>query len=163
MRRNDELATLKESMLAPDLILAKVRNADTVPLAHEGQVALSLVNGSRTLEEICRESPLGDYVTYDTISELLSSQQIMIVDPSQVVRITSRRAKRTPITWSPIFAAISLVVGSALLGIGVGPLLEASRGKAGWLPAEAIERRTEVRVHLEHDVAKLRDSAGGDR
>jgi len=163
MRRGDELATLKESMLAPDLLLAKVRNADSVPLPHDGQMVLTLVNGARTIEEICAESPLGDYLTYDAISDLLSTQQIMIVDPAQAVHLIARRARRTPITWSPIFAAISLVVGSALFGVGLEPLLHDSRGDTGWLSPEAIERRAEVRVHLEHDVAALRETLGRDR
>jgi hypothetical protein len=158
MRRNDELATLKESMLAPDLILAKVRNADSVPLPHEALVVTGLVNGQRTIDEICAESPLGEYLTYDTISELLSSQQIMIVDPSQAVRVGPRRAKRTPFVWTPVLAALSLMVGSALLGIGLHPLLSRTSEDQDWLPREAVERRAEVRANLEAEVALLRAS-----
>ncbi len=163
MRRNDELATLKESMLAPDLILAKVRNADSVPLPHEALVVMRLVNGDRTLDEICRESPLGDYLTYDTVSELLSSQQIMIVDPSQRVRVGPRRAARTPFVWSSLAAAVSVIVGSVLLGLGLHPLLSRAGQETDWLPREAVERRVEVRSHLQAEVAFLRDSVRRDR
>ena len=155
MRRNDELATLKESLLAPDLVLARVKDADPVPLPREATLVLRLVNGQRTLEEIRRLSPLGEYVTYDTVSNLLGRQQIMVIDPSLAAKVAPRRPSRAPLSWSVILAAGSLVLGSLLLGSGLEPLLRGTR-HADWLPSEVSARRNAVRSRLAQDVASLR-------
>ena len=134
MRRNDELATLKESMLAPDLILARVMDAEPQPLPRECTVVMNLVNGHRTIEEICRISPLGEYITYDAVSELLGRQQAMIVDPQDVVDLTLTRADRRRVSGPAAIALLSLVLGSILLGTGMGPLLRHSSTASSWLP-----------------------------
>ncbi len=158
MRRNDELLTLKESMLAPDLVFARVQDAETQPLPRDCVAALGLVDGRRTLEEICVVSPLGEYMTYDAISELLSRQQIMIVEPGEVEQIPSVTARGSLVSWPAMAAALSLVVGSLLLGSGVGALTDRSAQGRGWLPEEVEARRDRIRVELRAEIATLRDT-----
>ncbi len=158
MRRNDELATLKESMLAPDLILARVKDAEPQPLPRECTVVMNLVNGRRTIEEICRISPLGEYLTYDGVSELLGRQQVMIVDPQDVVDLNLPRADRRHVSGPAAVALVSLVLGSILLGTGMGPLLRHSATAASWLPPHVADRRAAVRDQLRSDVMELRRS-----
>ncbi len=155
MRRNDELATLKESMLAPDLILAQVPDPESQPLPRECTVVLKFVDGGSTIEEICRVSPLGEYLTYDAVSELLSRQQVMIVDPRDAVRIASPRAHRKRVSGPAVAAALSLLLGSLLLGSGIQPLLARS-APAGWLPQEVAGRRADARDGLRGEVIRLR-------
>jgi hypothetical protein len=158
MRRNDELATLKESMLAPDLILARVKDAETQPLPRECTVVLNLVSGRRTIDEICRLSPLGDYLTYDAVSELLSRQQVMIVDPQDVVDLAVPRASRHRVSVPAAAAVLSLILGSLLLGTGMGPLLRSTTTTPSWLPPRVAERRAAVRDQIRTDVMELRRS-----
>ncbi len=158
MRRNDELATLKESMLAPDLVLARSSDAGPEPLPRECTVVLGLIDGRRSIEDLCKVSPLGEYLTYDAISELLSRQQVMIVDPRDIALLTPAGAPRPAISWSAVAAVLSLIVGSLLLGSGLGPLLAHSSRGVSWLPDGAVERRVEARDQLRADVTALRQS-----
>jgi len=158
MRRNDELATLKESMLAPDLILARVKDAESQPLPRECTVVLNLVNGRRTIDGICRISPLGEYLTYDAVSELLSRQQVMIVDPQDVVDLALPRPDRHRVSVPAAAAVLSLILGSVLLGTGMGPLLDHTNSMSSWLPDDVAARRAEVRDRLRAEVMDLRRS-----
>ncbi len=158
MRRNDELATLKESMLAPDLVLAVVEDADMQPLPRDCTVALGLVDGRRTIEEICGISPLGEYMTYDAISELLSRQQIMIVEPDESERFAPPPAPSPLLSWPAVAGALSIVLGSLLLGSGLAPLMERSVRDRGWLSAEVEANRDQIRAEVRADVIALRET-----
>jgi hypothetical protein len=159
MRRNDELVTMKESMLAPDLILAQVEDAPSQPVPRECVVVLRLVDGERTIEEISRLAPMGEFLTYDAIAELLGRQLIMIVDPHDAVRRSRKKVKRSPTSLSAMTAFLLLILGSAILGSGLGPILSRSRGDADWLPASAMERRGEVRAIVSAQARELIPSA----
>jgi hypothetical protein len=154
MRRADELATMKESMLAPELILARVDDAPGGPLPRECAVALKLIDSRRSIQEICRLSPLGDYLTYEAITELLGRQKIMIVDAEDARRAPGPRARKRPVAWSALIALLALLAGSSLLGLGLQPLLARSRSDAGWLPADVAARRQELRVAVRAEVER---------
>ncbi len=158
MRRNDELATLKESMLAPDIVLAVVEDGDKQPLPRDCMVALGLVDGRRSLEELCAVSPLGEYMTYDAISELLSRQQIMIVEPDETERFTAPAPPSPLLSWPAVAAAMSLVLGSLLLGSGLAPLMQRSVRDRDWLPAEVQTSRNQIRAEVRADVLALRET-----
>jgi hypothetical protein len=116
---------------------------------------LKLVDGERTIEEISRLDPMGEYLTYDAISELLGRQLIMIVDPADAVPRARKRTGRAPTSLSAVGGILLLLVGSAILGAGLHPLLAHSRGEGGWLPGETAERRTEVQAVVSEQVREL--------
>jgi hypothetical protein len=148
MRRADELTTMKESMLAPDLVLALVEDAPSEPLPREMGLVLRLIDGKKTIDAICHASPLGDYLTYEAISNLLSREKIMIVHPKEApVRSGSARS-RPRVSLSALGAILCLIVGSALLGAGLNPLLARGQQDAPWLGQEVAERRDAVRSAL---------------
>ncbi len=155
MRRRDELATLKQSMLAPDLVLAPVGGSSTEPLPRECTLVFGFVNGGRNISEICRLSPLGDYDTYEAISELLGRQRIMIVDPEEAASNGFGRGSGLRLSWPAMAAVVSFVLGSALLGIGLSPILERTRVAESWLDDEVQARRVAAREHLEMRVNDL--------
>jgi hypothetical protein len=139
MRRNDELATLKGSLIASDLVLAKAPNPPAQPLPHECVVVLNLVDGRRTVEEISRLSPMGDYLTYDAIAELLGRQSVIVMDPLHAARL---RQGRLEFRFSPVSLALLVgpVILSAILGAAVRLWLPGPRGES-WLPAAVAEPR----------------------
>ena len=155
MRRRDELATLKQSMLAPDLVLARAQSPSSEPLPRECSLVLNLVDGRRTIDAICRVCPMGEYEAYEAISELLGRQQIAIVDPDDPSSSAYRNAADWRLSWPAVAAVMSFVLGSVLLGAGVGPLLERSRTSGWWLHEEVLESRAEARTQIEQSVAEL--------
>jgi len=155
MRRADELATMKESMLAPELSLARAEDAPSGPLPRECTVVLRLLENPRTILELCRISPLGDYLTYEAITELLGRQKIMIVDPEEALRLGLRRKTGKNFSSAGVAALLCLLAGSALLGSGLAPLLARSRSQSGWLDPAVASRRSAVRQELGHDVDAL--------
>lgn len=158
MRRADELTTMQESMLAPDVLLARVDSTGREPLPRECTIVLKLVDGTKTVQELCRSSPLGDFLTYEAITELLGRQKIMIVDAEHLQSMAAARRPRPKISWAALGAIISLVVGSALLGTGVNPLLARSGRDRGWLDPEVAASRAEVRVALRSEVKRLQQT-----
>ena len=155
MRRMDELATMKESMLAPDLLLAQVREAPSDPLPRETTLVLKLIDGTQTIEEICKLSPLGEYLTYEAIADLLKRQRIMIVDSQQAGIHTGSKQSRVKVSWPTLAAILALVAGSALLGTGLNPLLSKSKSSDGFLDTEVVERRAETRTLIQEQVETL--------
>jgi hypothetical protein len=156
MRRADELTTMQESMLAPDIMLARVKSAPREPLPRECTIVLKRVDGTKTIHELCRSSPLGDFLTYEAITELLGRQQIMVLDPKDTRRIAPAHKPRTRVSWSALTAILALVLGSMLLGAGLEPLLVKSAQYSGWFSEDVSQRRTEVREALRTDVEHLR-------
>jgi hypothetical protein len=157
MRRADELVTMQESMLAPNLLLARVKSAPREPLPRECTIALKMVDGTKTIQELCRTSPLGDFLTYEAIAELLGRQQIMIVDPEDSRRMAPPRPQGPHISWAALGAIISMVVGSVLLGAGLQPLLERSSSD-DWMGSQVQERRAETQSTLAAEVEKLQST-----
>jgi len=154
MRRNDELSTLKDSLIASDMVLARAPNPPSTPLPRECMVVLSTIDGRRTVEEICRRSPMGEYLTYDAIAELLGRQQAIIMDPNQAARLAQAeksRVRLTPLAWALLLIP---AVASVLLGTVTGPLL-ASTAKLTWLPQVTTQHRAEEREHLRGECLRL--------
>jgi len=155
MRRADELATMQESMLGPDVLLAQVKNAPRDPLPRECTIVLKLVDGVKSIQEICRVSPLGDFVTYEAITELLGRQQIMIADSGDTKRMVLKRPKAA-ISWSALFAILLVAAGSALLGIGLNPLIAESNRRAEWMDEATATHRADLQAEVAVEVASLR-------
>ena len=155
MRRMDELATMKESMLAPDLLLAQIREAPSDPLPRETTLVLKLIDGTQTIEEVCKLSPLGEYLTYEAIADLLKRQRIMIVDSQQAGVRTGPKRSGVKLSWPTLAAILALVAGSALLGTGLNPLLSKSKSSDGFLDTEVAERRAETRTLIREHVETL--------
>jgi len=155
MRRADELATMQESMLGPDVLLAQVKNAPREPLPRECTIVLKLVDGTKSIQEICRISPLGDFVTYEAITELLGRQQIMVADSGDTKRMVLKRPKAA-MSWSALFAILFVAAGSALLGIGLGPLIAESNRHGEWMNEGTAVRRAELQAEVAVQVESLR-------
>ena len=155
MRRADELATMKESMLGPDVVLGRVADAPSEPLPRECMVVLRLLETPMSILELSHASPLGDYLTYEAVTELLGRQKIMIVDSAEAKEMAGRNRKSNRLSPSGVAAIVTLLIGSIFLGSGMAPLLERSRAGAGWIDPEVAARRTEVRRELQRDVTRL--------
>ena len=87
VRRMDELATIKQAVLAPDLHL--VQSGDLVDrsgLSRELLVVYDLVGESIPVEALVAGSPLGEYSTYEAISSLLESGHLAVDPCPPVVR-----------------------------------------------------------------------------
>jgi hypothetical protein len=158
MRRTDELATLKGSLISAELVLAKAPNPPSQPLPRECMVVLSLVDGRSTVEEISRRSPMGDYLTYDAIAELLGRQMVLVMDASQAARLDRGRAwgfRLSPISVGLVFLPIVL---SLCFGALVAPRLHTVDPTESWLPASVTQHRKEHRDQLRLEVHRLRRS-----
>ena len=155
MRRADELATMKESMFAPDVALARIPDAPPGPLPRECTIVLKLLDQPRTILEVCQLSPLGDFLTYEAISELLGRQRIMIVDAVEARRLGNRPKVEASFSLAAFGGILFLLVGSVLLGTGFAPLLARSRPESGWLGAEATARRALIAAEVESQITSL--------
>ena len=154
MRRNDELATLKDSLIGSDMVLAKAPNPPGGPLPKECTVVLKLVDGRRTVAEICAKSPMGDYLTYEAITELLGRQELIVLDAEQAARLRSRehgKIRFSPLAW---VAVLVPVAASVFLGLFAGPLLAGDPDR-GWLPGEVAASRAEVRTQVTNEISRL--------
>jgi hypothetical protein len=150
VRRMDELATIKQAVLAPDLHL--MRSSDSIDrssLSRELLVVYDLVQGSTMVETIVARSPLGEYSTYEAISALLETGSL-VVDPCPPAvpaddgRQQARAPRaRVPVThriglapWAMVVVACS---GSLILALLLKPFLH---GHAkGLLPVEVQAAR----------------------
>lgn len=158
MRRMDELATIKQAVLAPDLYL--IRGSETLDrgsLSRELLVVCDMVQESLTVESLVARSPLGEYSTYEAISALLETG-ILVVDPCPpppsiesgpiplelVVPVS-----RTPLysTWAGVGV---LTAASLLLGLALGPLLR--QQARGLVPLEVAEARHRTDLAMAREV-----------
>ena len=155
MRRADELATMKESMFAPDLTLARVEDAPPGPLPRECTIVLRLLNQPRTILELCQLSPLGDFLTYEAISELLGRQRIMIIDSSEARRLGGTQKLVETFSFAAFAGILTLLVGSVLLGTGFAPLLAHSRPNSGWIDPGSTSRRAQTTTEVESQLQAL--------
>jgi len=155
MRRADELATMKESMFAPDLTLARVEDAPPGPLPRECTIVLRLLDQPRAILELTQLSPLGDFLTYEAISELLGRQRIMIVDSDEARRLGGKQKVVASFSFSAFAGIMTLLIGSVLLGTGFAPLLAHSRPDSGWLDPGVTGRRAQVTTEVESQLSSL--------
>lgn len=157
MRRKDELATLKDSFIASDHVLAKAPNPPSGPLPRECTVVLSLIDGKRTVEQIAAASPLGEYLTYESVAELLGRQQIIVLDPAHAGLLKSTVANdRIPAAgWAALVAPLLV---SLALGAVLGPLIAPRHRSSGWLPERIAEERRALGDQMRIEVIRLRHS-----
>ena len=154
MRRSDELTTLRDSLISSDLVLTRAPNPPPDPLPRECTVVLNLVDGKRTVEDVCRRSPMGDYLTYDAVAELLGRQQVIVVDAVHAARLAGRRSLNPGlgvVAWALLVIPVGL---SFLLGGILGPRI-ASPAAEGWLPSTVEAHRAAERAALIHEVLRL--------
>lgn len=162
MRRLDELATIKQAVLAPDLHLLRSPDAiDRARLSREQLVVYDFVAESTSVENVVARSPLGEYSTYEVISGLLESG-IFVVDPCPPPEPVSGSpapmdvvvpgATRPHVSaWAGL---VGLTVASLLLGAALGPVLH---GHAhGLLPGDVSEARRRTDVALARVVFQAR-------
>jgi hypothetical protein len=146
MRRMDELATIKQTVLAPDLYLLRSSDAiDRSELSRELLVVYDLVSGSTSVEQVVARSPLGEYTSYESISALLESG-LLVVDscppetvsgPQPVVpqkKAAVKPARPVTATWGAVMA---ITAGSLLFGLALGPLLR--NHSEGFVPRDIAE------------------------
>jgi len=147
MRRMDELATIKQAVLAPDLyLLQSPETIDRGSLSRELLVVCDMVQRSITVEGVVATSPLGEYSTYEAISALLEAG-VLIVDPcpplapidlgpAPLELVVPVLRKPVMSTWAGVLV---LSAASICLGLALGPTL---RGQArGLVPPEVAQAR----------------------
>ncbi len=167
MRRMDELATIKQAVLAPDLYLLRSEDpVDRGDMSRELLVVFDLVRESTTVETLVAHSPLGEYTTYEVISTLLN-QGALVVDPcppppsddlNPAPLEVVMPVRRQPIysTWAGV---LILTVVSAGFGLASG---NAFRNRSiGLLPREIAEARHRADVALATEVYEA--ATGQDR
>jgi hypothetical protein len=113
------------------------------------------------VEAVCRQSPLGEYLTYEAISGLLSRSRIIMLHPKDAPRI-QMPMHGPKVSWSALAAILFLIAGSTLLGSGMHPLLSRSDGDGPWLGQDVAARRGEIRAAVLTHVETLRRTAGRD-
>lgn len=158
MRRMDELATIKQAVLAPDLHLLRAPSSiDRSRMSREQLVVFDMVVDSTPVEAIVARSPLGEYNTYEIIQSLLE-QQIFVVDPCPPP--AAARTSPAPMevfvpgsavpvasTWAGILA---LTLASIALGAALGSTL---RGHAlGLVPRDVSDARRRSDTILAREV-----------
>lgn len=158
MRRMDELATIKQAVLAPDLHLIRgTESIDRGSLSRELLVVCDMVQESLTVESLVARSPLGEYSTYEAISALLESG-ILVVDPCppppslesgpiplELVVPVSRKPIYS--TWAGVGV---LTAVSLLLGFALGPVLR--QNARGLVPVHVAEARHRTDQALAREV-----------
>jgi len=147
VRRMDELATIKQAVLAPDLhLLACGDTVDLSSLSRELLVVLDLVQQTTPVEALVARSPLGEYSTYEAISALLESGWLVVdpcppavaVEPISASTLVSLPAAPR-ILFRPWAAVMAICAGSLILGLMLKPLLH---GQAiGLLPPSVDDAR----------------------
>lgn len=158
MRRMDELATIKQAVLAPDLYLLQSSEAiDRSSLSRELLVVCDMVQRSTTVESVVAASPLGEYSTYEAISSLLDAG-VLIVDPCPPEAAIEQGpaplemvvpALRKPVmsTWAGILVLTAASIG---LGLALGPALR--QQALGIVPPEVAEARHRMSHALASEV-----------
>jgi len=158
MRRMDELATIKQAVLAPDLHLLRSDDpVDRGEMSRELLVVYDLVARSTPVETLVGRSPLGEYSTYEAISALLD-QGALVVDPCppppspdphpaplEVVMPVSRQPIYS--TWAGV-AILTLV--SVAFGLASGSAFR--HHSRGLFPAAVIEARHRADTALAREV-----------
>lgn len=141
VRRMDELATIKQAVLAPDLHLLQAGDPmDRSLLSRELLVVFDLVRQSTPVESLVARSPLGEYSTYEAISALLETGRL-VVDPCppppseepveipfQAVLPTTRRI----VDFAPWAAVAGITLMSLTMGVAFRPVLHSHSN--GFLP-----------------------------
>jgi hypothetical protein len=158
MRRMDELATIKQAVLAPDLYLLQSPDGyDRANLSRELLVVCDMVQRSTTVESLVAASPLGEYSTYEAISALLEAG-VLVVDPCppppSVETGPAPLELRVPVARQPVMSTwagvVALSMASICLGFALGPVL---RGQAtGFVPVEVAAARDRADQALTREV-----------
>ena len=161
VRRMDELATIKQAVLAPDLHLLKSSDkVERSSVSRELLVVYDLVQGSTMVETIVARSPLGEYSTYEAISALLETGTL-VVDPCppatphederHEVRITRARVAVTrQISLAPWALLIVACSASLIMALLLKPVLH---GHArGLMPVEVEAARFQADGALAREV-----------
>jgi len=158
MRRMDELATIKQAVLAPDLYLLQSPDGfDRGSLSRELLVVCDMVQRSMTVENLVAASPLGEYSTYEAISALLEAG-VLVVDPcppppsldsgpAPLEMVVPVSRKPVVSTWAGV-AALSFV--SICLGLALGPVLRSQA--RGFVPMAVAEARRRADQALAREV-----------
>lgn len=173
MRRLDELATIKQTVLAPDLYLIHAdETVDRSSLSRDLLVVYDMVEGSTTVEALVARSPLGEYSTYEAISGLLEAGTLA-VDPSPPpptievgptpleVAVPIQRKQSVSSTWAGV---TGMTLASICLGLALGPILrhharglypqdvEEARAVANEAMARAVYESTTGRTPTSHEL-----------
>jgi hypothetical protein len=157
VRRMDELATIKQAVLAPDLHLLKASESlDRSLLSRELLVVLDLVRNSTSVETIVAHSPLGEYSTYEAISALLETERL-VVDPCPPLRTEEAVVvprKRVTVTrhlnLAPWALALALSSASLIVALLLKPALHGH--SEGLLPPDVENARFHADAVLAREV-----------
>jgi hypothetical protein len=119
-----------------------------------------LLEHPRTIIELTQLSPLGDFLTYEAISELLGRQRIMIVDSDEARRLGGNQKIVATFSFAAFAGIMTLLLGSVLLGTGFAPLLAHSRPDSGWLDPGVTGRRAKITAEVESQLSALGVTSG---
>lgn len=158
MRRMDELATIKQAVLAPDLyLLQSPESIDRSTLTRELLVVCDMVKKSITVENVVAASPLGEYTTYESISALLDAG-VLIVDPCPPEEVAESGPAplelAAPVLKKPMmstWAGVLLLSAASIgLGLALGPVLH--HQAVGLVPPEVANARHRMNEALAAEV-----------
>ena len=110
VRRVDEIAVFREKVPSPRVVVAHHQPPPTeVKLEQNEQKVLALVNGVRTLEDVARESGLGEFETTKIVYNLLRSRFLEVVKEADIrdgLGVMDERLGNVIETFNSIFRKI---------------------------------------------------------
>ncbi len=119
MRRIDESARIKQ-LYSPAAVLRRRDPPDELDLAEEEKWILGLIDGKRPIQEILSKSRLGEFETYEILSEFVQAGAAEVAQWSSDVEPEEKtvepvRKTRGPVQVLTVAVALLVIVGTSFL------------------------------------------------
>ncbi|MFH0777275.1 MAG: DUF4388 domain-containing protein [Candidatus Eisenbacteria bacterium] len=119
MRRIDESARIKE-LYSPSVVLRQKESPKGKELAEEEKWVLSLMDGKRPIREVLAKSRLGEFETYEVISDLIEAGLAEVAEWSSTqVEDVAPEPARTVRDLMPAFGTAFVVILMAVASFGL--------------------------------------------
>jgi hypothetical protein len=119
MRRIDESARIKQ-LYSPSLILRTKESSEKTELAEEEKWVLSLMDGRRSIREILANSRMGEFDTYQIISDLIDAGLAEVAEwPAEPVEAITEESAAKARGLVPTFGIAFVVILIALVSFGL--------------------------------------------
>ncbi|MCX5800696.1 MAG: DUF4388 domain-containing protein [Candidatus Eisenbacteria bacterium] len=119
MRRLDESARIKQ-LYSPSLILRHKESSQKPELPEEERWVFGLMDGRRPIREILAKSRMGEFETYEVISDLIDAGLAEVAEwPAEPVEALPQEPVATGKDLVPAFGIVFVVILIALASFGV--------------------------------------------
>jgi hypothetical protein len=164
MRRLDESARIKQ-LYSPSLILRPKESSDKAELVEEEKWVLSLMDGRRPIREILAKSRMGEFDTYQILSDLIDAGLAEVAEwPVEPVGAVTEEPAAKPKNLVPAFGTAFVVILIALASFGLRWVATRSEAPASTATvSQHSEKNREENVRFALEVYKATYAAYPDK